>query len=147
MATNYKSYDDLPPRSDPNYQKLWRLKNREKMRKYFKNRFDNMTPEERQEKIYKPRKSYAAVYRKENRPALYESQWKKRGIVNLTWDIYQKTLKKQNNKCKVCKEDMKLPHADHKHKTGKFRALLCAGCNLSMGRYEKYKKQFEEYLK
>ena len=147
MTTNYKSYDDLPPRSNPNYQKLWRLKNKEHMRKYYKNRFDNMSIEERQEKIYKPRKEYAKKYRSTNKSMLYEKQWKNRGIIDLTWAKYNKVLKQQKNKCKICNNDMKLPQADHNHTNGKFRGILCMSCNMALGKYEKYKKQFEEYLK
>ena len=57
---------------------------------------------------------------------------KKYGI---TEKIYQETLEKQGNSCKICKSKGKnksLP-VDHCHKTGKFRGILCIKCNTLLG--------------
>lgn len=42
----------------------------------------------------------------------------------------------QNGKCAICLqklEEFRKAHADHCHKTGKFRGILCAGCNHALG--------------
>ena len=144
----YNKYDDLPERNNPDYMKLWARKNKQKIKLINKRRRDNMTVEEKQMR-YKNSKDYRQKYYKleKNVKKRNEKQWKKRGIQNLNWSIYNNTLLKQNNKCKICSNDMRLPHADHNHKTGKFRALLCSGCNLSLGRYEQYKNEFDNYIK
>tara|TARA_B110000483_G_C17856206_1_gene412325 strand:+ start:159 stop:608 length:450 start_codon:yes stop_codon:yes gene_type:complete len=144
----YKKYDDMPERSHPDYQKLWARKHREKIRLNGKLKRASMTTEQK-EKLYGRQKAYRTEYYKLEKNVIKrnEKQWNKRGILNLNWDIYKKTLLEQNNNCQICNETMTTPHADHNHKTGEFRALLCSGCNLSLGRYEKFKKQFENYIR
>ena len=146
MKKKYEYYDDLPPRNHPDYMQKWREKNRPYLSKKWKVWYDSATLEEKKEYY---RKRYAKKSKEQKQKEyLYkrEWQWKNRfGIKNLTWQLYEETLKKQKNKCKICKEDMKNPHADHDHKTGYFRALLCAGCNLAYGRFEKFKKEFINY--
>lgn len=36
---------------------------------------------------------------------------------------------------------------DHDHTTGKFRGLICEGCNISLGHYENIKHLAERYLR
>lgn len=56
----------------------------------------------------------------------------------ITLQDYDKILKKQGNKCKICKT--KIPGGygrfciDHNHSTGKIRGLLCNNCNVMLGR-------------
>jgi len=142
------SYDsDLPPRSDPNYMKMYRLKNRERMDKQvaeYHKRKKEENPNYYKEK-YDPIK--AAKYREDNKVVLTENQWKSRGIVDLTYEKFERDVKKQNGLCKICGCEMKKPNADHDHKTGKYRAPLCTPCNNGLGIYEKMKDKFEEYLK
>lgn len=57
---------------------------------------------------------------------------------NLTPEEYDLMLKKQKNKCAICKVDnpqsnVQYFHIDHCHKTGKIRGLLCHHCNTSLG--------------
>lgn len=66
-----------------------------------------------------------------------EKTWKKRGIVGMTYDLYEKMLIAQNYKCIICDTkhfDTKKLHVDHCHKTGKVRGLLCNNCNNGMGK-------------
>lgn len=74
-----------------------------------------------------------------------------------------KAYRSVTNTCEICKkrlpttqvddpEAVYLPvsvtnfHADHDHKTKRFRGLLCPGCNRSLGWYEKHKDEIPTYL-
>lgn len=52
---------------------------------------------------------------------------------------YENLLKEQDNKCAICGTDAKLLtkklSADHSHKTGKVRGLLCQLCNAGLGMF------------
>ena len=74
-----------------------------------------------------------------------EKYWRWRGIIGLTWDYFQKILKKQKGKCAICKVEMTRPCADHDHKTGKFRGILCMTCNTAFAAFEKNRKAFNKY--
>lgn len=55
------------------------------------------------------------------------------------------------NKCLICGElefsrSKKRHHVDHCHKTGKVRGLLCQGCNLKLGWFEKNQGSVLAYL-
>ena len=63
-----------------------------------------------------------------------EARWRRRGIIDFTYKLYLSLLKKQKGKCKICKHEDKLV-VDHDHKTGKVRGLLCASCNIALGRF------------
>lgn len=45
-----------------------------------------------------------------------------------------KTL--QNNKCKICNNEMIKPNIDHCHETGRIRGLLCWNCNIALGYFK-----------
>ena len=49
-----------------------------------------------------------------------------------------KTMRqKQRGKCAICNiKFTKEPHADHNHKTGKLRGLLCRNCNCGIGMFK-----------
>lgn len=58
----------------------------------------------------------------------------------LLFGQFEKMVKEQNYKCKICGCVMVLEagksnsvKVDHKHKTGKVRGLLCNNCNLWLG--------------
>ena len=55
----------------------------------------------------------------------------------INYDIYNKMLIKQGNKCSICNlsfSDKKIkPHIDHNHTTGKVRGILCSKCNIGIG--------------
>ena len=130
------------------YLRQWTKNNPEKVklhRAMAKLKF-YLLPESEQRKYYRDRRAAMSPEAK-RKYMLYHKvwQWKKRGIKGLSLKIYEETLKKQKNKCKICKIEMKTPHSDHCHKTGKFRALLCAACNLAYAQFEKYKEEFNKY--
>lgn len=59
---------------------------------------------------------------------------KKYGI---TADEYDRMFSAQGNSCAICGRSEHggngAFHVDHDHKTGKIRAILCQGCNTSLG--------------
>jgi hypothetical protein len=61
---------------------------------------------------------------------------KLKSLYNLTIKEYTKMVKFQNNKCKICEEDMKIPFVDHCHNTGIVRGLLCGLCNAGLGQFK-----------
>lgn len=139
-------YGDLPPRSHPDYMKLYKQKNRERLNE--KNRQKNaemlkLNPNFWKEK-YNPIKS--AEYREKNRKIITEKQWTKRGIIDITYEKFLIELKKQKNKCKICNTEMMNPQVDHDHITGKYRGILCVPCNNGLGIYENKKELFENYI-
>lgn len=96
-------------------------------------------------------------WRKQN-PELYKTIYQKRNNsqktkelnrinilkrnFNITIELYNKMLKDQDNKCKICNLPeitknkngvSKFLSVDHCHKTGKIRGLLCSKCNSFLG--------------
>lgn len=57
---------------------------------------------------------------------------------DMTIEQYDRIYLYQNNCCVICKKP--LPYdkidADHDHKTGKFRGLLCRKCNTAIGLFD-----------
>src|SRR6185312_848366 len=53
----------------------------------------------------------------------------------ITLDFYEEMLRSQQGLCAICKVEMTKPCVDHNHTTGKVRALLCSGCNTSLGHF------------
>lgn len=115
----------------------------------------------------------AALYREENRERLaiwarndraankekyagYHSRYRLRRFkellkrYNLTLDDYNLLLKKQKNKCAICKcpETRREPNSekicrlciDHCHSTKKVRGLLCSACNSALGKFKENPK-------
>jgi hypothetical protein len=140
-----RKFPDLPERSHPDYDRLYREKNKKELSQkasaYYKNR------KARNPELYKYDPIYAEKYRTNNKVALTEKQWARRGIKDFTYEKYLEELKKQDNRCKICSVILTLPQVDHCHKTGKYRGILCTPCNNSLGKYELYKEAYEKYLK
>ena len=53
----------------------------------------------------------------------------------LTFESYFQILEKQNGRCAICRQPIKL-HVDHDHRTGKVRGLLCSNCNMALGSFK-----------
>jgi Recombination endonuclease VII len=116
--------------SNPEYMKQWRKNNPEKKSIYNERR--------RLKKQENPEK-YKASQRKCRtgwEPDEFEAAWKtQNGICVICNREMLKTGNKSNSVC-----------ADHDHKTGKTRGLLCIRCNFGLGFYEKYRAEFDIYL-
>lgn len=56
---------------------------------------------------------------------------------NITIDDYNRMVKQQKGKCKICKSFPDRPSfdIDHNHKTGQIRGLLCQKCNRGLGHF------------
>jgi len=60
---------------------------------------------------------------------------------NLTLDDYNNMLKDQNHSCAIClsslsSDEVKTPHVDHCHVSGKVRGILCRYCNHGLGLFK-----------
>lgn len=71
-----------------------------------------------------------------------QERMKKNALWNmyrLTFEEYNKLLKEQNYKCKICNtsiENTSEAQVDHCHDTGKIRGLLCRKCNVGLGCFQ-----------
>ena len=74
--------------------------------------------------------------------------------IDITLDQYR-IIKNNAKYCEICGKTFshKLNDReislliDHDHKTKKFRGILCSNCNRTLGWYEKYQNNIENYLK
>ncbi len=70
---------------------------------------------------------------------------------NFMSEDYNKLFEQQQGKCAICGKHQTLLkailNADHDHKTGEVRGLLCIKCNVKMGWYDTYKKSILTYLR
>jgi hypothetical protein len=97
------------------YAKEYRLKNKDRLNEYNKNRRRTVDKEKKYLSMIKHK--YGA-----------------------TPELYYKMYNEQNGVCKICNKppsNNKRLHLDHCHKTGKIRGLLCAQCNWFIGKLDK----------
>jgi len=90
--------------------------------------------------------AYAKAYRKANKEKLSSNNKKYYLKVKYGITLKEKNfiLKKQNNKCKICKitihKNKKLKNntacIDHCHTTNKLRGILCSMCNKGLGHFK-----------
>lgn len=148
MRKKRELHNDLPAVSDPNYHKLWSIKNKEHLQQKRKEYTERRSREDPDYYKRQYNKEKALDYRNKNKAHLSEKRWlKKYGIIDMSYEKYEKSLIDQKNACMICNKIMSSPHVDHDHNTGKFRALLCTACNNGLGIYEKNKDSYEEYLR
>lgn len=61
-------------------------------------------------------------------------------LIGIPVEMTYKALKDQNYKCKICSTpESELPKklcADHCHKTGKFRGMICNRCNVGLANFK-----------
>lgn len=103
-------------------QKQYRMNNKEKFRQYYLNR-----------------KEYQKIYARIKLLKKY----------NLTPELYEEMLLKQEGKCAICTDPFEniQPHIDHSHETGLVRSLLCSSCNIVLGHVEKIQRKLPDILK
>jgi Recombination endonuclease VII len=82
----------------------------------------------------------AAQWRKEHPERhLASTRSSKLRSYGLTEDQYREMHDQQRGLCAICTEPCKLGRrlaVDHCHTTGRVRGLLCARCNMSIGKFE-----------
>ena len=68
--------------------------------------------------------------------------WARKNYLKATYDVsledFDRQWKKQRGRCAICRRKFsgpKNPHVDHCHKTGVFRGILCAFCNIALGMF------------
>lgn len=102
------------------------------------------------------RAEYNKLYRERNRKNLVEKakkHWhsvqkfrtdenrelRSKRRYGVTKKDFDELFKRQNGQCKLCRENLKAGtksvHIDHCHKTKNVRGILCARCNLGIGRF------------
>ena len=87
-------------------------------------------------------------YRRENTD-LYRPKWRKTALdkVGFTPELFDSMLESQGNVCAICFTDKPGGRwnsffADHDHKTGKARGVLCMQCNTVLGVIESKDKDW-----
>jgi Recombination endonuclease VII len=88
-------------------------------------------------------REYAAEYRKAHREQIkampsstkeHRRRWLLKSKYGVSEEDYTTLLKEQDGVCAICrKNDGKVLHVDHNHKTDEVRGLLCAKCNTALG--------------
>jgi|GEM_PF-2876356 len=68
-------------------------------------------------------------------------KWRLKSSYGLTPEDYEELLASQGNACAICQTKepggkRKVFSVDHCHESGKIRGLLCAGCNLGLGKFK-----------
>lgn len=75
-------------------------------------------------------------WKRRNRDKVRGYELKRR--YGLTSEDQRRLRDAQDGKCGVCRKPLKeRAHTDHDHKTGAVRGMLCGGCNIALGFFEK----------
>jgi len=107
------------------------------------------------EKTSEQSKQYSSAYYKKSieedpdKVKLSRKRWKLAQKYGITIEDFFNLLESQDGKCPLCLEELKEPHVDHDHSTGKVRALLCGNCNRGLGMFKENTevlKRVIEYL-
>lgn len=141
------------------WQRQWRKKNPDKIRKYnetaYKSRGDKIRESKRnyyrknKDKKIKNQKRYYTAHKEEilsknkkytqkhpEKFVIYKKRYKLRKRYGISLEEFNAILMFQNNKCKICEKEFtksKDKHIDHDHTTGLVRGLLCPVCNKMLG--------------
>lgn len=109
--------------------KAWQLKHRDRMRVYHRE-YQKAWREKNVQKVRKwALEAYHALPKAEKRTKALRK-------FGLSIEHYEGMLSAQDGVCKICggiNTDSTLLCVDHNHKTGKIRALLCRSCNSALG--------------
>jgi hypothetical protein len=66
-------------------------------------------------------------------------RWHLKGRYNITPEQYDEILASQGGVCAICEDVCKTGRrlaVDHDHETGRVRGLLCANCNIAIGKLQ-----------
>lgn len=77
-----------------------------------------------------------------------QRNWKRRKKYGMSAEEYEILCKSQNYRCAICRGGGVLA-VDHCHASGKYRGLLCLGCNKGLGFFQdslEFLKKAVEYL-
>lgn len=125
------------------YQASYRVTHQERLREKKRVR----TPEQQELRRVAKRVRYAA--KREQICAQERLYWSNKTDIHrerrlqrrygITIEQLNAIVEAQKGKCALCEEALKLGtksvHVDHCHETGKVRGVLCARCNLGIGRF------------
>lgn len=85
--------------------------------------------------------AYSLAYdrrRRKTDPNAYRNNALRRRY-GITLQQFNAIIEAQKVKCALCEESLKLGtksvHVDHCHETGRVRGILCARCNLGIGKF------------
>jgi len=124
------------------YRKINKGLLQQKAKEYYQNN---------KEEILLKVQNYKKLYPKKKRNSQLKS------IFGISLKKYNLLLKKQNNKCLICKKQetvkdfrtskIKNLAVDHNHQTGKVRGLLCQYCNTALGYFKDDINRLENAIK
>lgn len=150
MSVRYGATPEELKRRKYAQQKAWRLRNKERCRQNNKAwRAKNaesirlkkiLYDIENSERISQKKQEYAQRPEVKERNRIRGVQRNRRVKANFTHELYELTLKLQNGLCAICTRELdKISrfsrHADHDHRTGKPRGILCGPCNMGIGMF------------
>ena len=130
------------------YKKTYRKANPEKIKVYNKTYAEaNKEKLKASNKVWRDaNKEKVKAYKKANKEKIKANQeaYNLKYKYNLTLKEKNLMLKKQNNKCKICKITVHTNKKcknntaciDHCHTTNKLRGILCAMCNKGLGHFK-----------
>ncbi len=142
-----KKWQDANPEKRKVKALNWKKDNREKVNKEARERYARNPEhyiakrkkyyEKNREKELERRRKYA----RENRGKLTQKkrEWSLKNIYGITIEQFDEMLKKQKNKCAICKTNKPTGKGfgvDHNHRTGKIRGILCHHCNIALGGFK-----------
>ena len=130
------------PTSSKEYQREYRLKNKDKLKEYHKVYRQTHKNDIKNNKLRYYTKHKEKILKKmkdpTNRNNLYD--WQLRSRYGITLEQYQQMFNNQNGKCAICGvHQVNLTRklaVDHCHTTEKIRKLLCSNCNTGLGMFK-----------
>jgi DNA repair exonuclease SbcCD ATPase subunit len=116
------------------HARIWREKNREKIRAYHSTRKQN--PNHRKA-CQKAQQKYRQLHPEQARISSQLSRLRKDGVSERELMLAKNSLAQFDGKCGVCgtnnPEHERGFTLDHDHQTKKFRGIVCGHCNSAMG--------------
>ena len=150
------------PKEKGHYRHACKECRNEDKRKKYKTRKEIIN-EQNKKSYYKHKEERLKKYRENyaNDPEFYRNkakQWRKNNFkayksrqlknsVGISFELYEKLLTDQKNKCRICTRKVKVLCVDHCHSTGKIRGLLCGNCNLGLGNFKDNKLRLKNAIK